>query len=206
MKMHKNLERIINFYLSLSILIIISPLLIIVLLALILIDGRPVIYSQDRVGLSGKIFKLYKIRTMVRNADDIMNDWKKNNTLEYQNYIKNNFKLDNDPRISYLGSFLRRTSVDELPQLYNVLKGDMNIVGPRPLLPAEIETYGASIEIYKTVKPGLTGLWQISGRSNTTFQERIKLDTEYIYKRSHIIDAIIIAKTIKLVLKDKNAK
>lgn len=176
--------------------IIFIPLLIIVKICYMLTgDFKKVIFTQDRIGKNGKNFKLYKFRSMVPNADEILFKYLKENeeaATEYKRYKK----LKNDPRITKVGSFIRKFSIDEFPQFINVLKGDMSLVGPRPYLPREIPDMG---EYYNTIiktKPGITGYWQVNGRSATTFGKRLVLDEYYYNHLSLKMDIKITIKTI----------
>lgn len=160
----------------------------------------PVIFSQPRVGSNGKLFKFYKFRSMVQNAEGMLKQWEADNSPEWQAYVANNFKLTNDPRVLRIGKTIRATSIDELPQLFNVLRGEMSLVGPRPLLPREVAEYGDTIQLYSEVRPGLTGLWQVSGRSKTSFAEREMYDVWYIKNWSLWTDIAILFRTIRTVL------
>lgn len=189
---------------SISVLIIISPLLAVVALLIILNDGFPVIFQQDRVGKDGKFFKMYKFRSMVKNAEEILKSDKK----LYERYVQNDFKLSaqEDIRILPFGNFIRKTSIDELPQFFNVLKGEMSVVGPRPVVGKELDIlYKKNSKKYKSVKPGVTGLWQASGRSNLSGEKRVQLELEGIEKKSLKFDIYIIFKTILQVLKRTGA-
>ena len=189
---------------STIILILISPVLVIVALLIILNDGFPVIFQQNRVGKDGKFFKIYKFRSMVKNAEEIL---KTDETL-YKKYVKNDFKLNAEEAIRILpfGNFMRKTSIDELPQFINVLKGEMSVVGPRPVVGKELDIlYGENADKYKSVKPGVTGLWQASGRSNLTGDQRFKLDLEGIERKSLKFDIYVIFKTIMEVLRRTGA-
>lgn len=169
-------------------------------------DGGPVIFNQPRVahGRAGT-FKFYKFRSMVNNAEGILREWQQGNTPEWQAYCANSFKLPEDPRVLKIGPFIRSTSIDELPQLFNVLMGDMSLVGPRPLVERELEHYGDNIELYKQARPGITGLWQVSGRSLTTFGDRIALDQWYVQNWSLWYDIIILLKTVQVVFRRQGA-
>lgn len=163
-------------------------------------DGGPVVFSQTRVGRDGKAFRFYKFRSMVINAELVIQQWETLNTPEWQAYVANNFKLSNDPRVLKVGNFIRQTSMDELPQLFNVLRGDMSLVGPRPLMQREVPDYGDEMTLYALVRPGLTGLWQVSGRSGTTFGDRIAFDGWYIKNWSLWTDIAILFKTVRAVI------
>jgi len=148
-----------------------------------------------------KKIKIYKFRTMYENAEEIFENFTEEQKQEY--YI--NFKLDNDPRITKVGDFLRKTSLDELPQLINILKGDMSIVGPRPIVEKEIEKYNGYASQVFSVLPGLTGYWQAHGRSDTTYDERVQMDMYYLRNRSLVLDFKIILKTVVSVIKKEGA-
>lgn len=166
-------------------------------------DG-PIFYEQLRIGKDGKYFRMYKYRTMIVGADKILKQYLEENEEAKKEYEKNH-KLRNDPRITELGKFLRKTSLDEIPQLLNVLIGNMSLVGPRPYLPEEKECIGRNFEIITSVKPGITGLWQVSGRSYTNFKERVKMETLYVKNKSLKNDIKILLKTIKIVIKKEGA-
>lgn len=168
-------------------------------------DFGPLIFKNKRVGLNGKTIYVYKYRSMCKNAEQVLEDLMNKNPKIKEEYLTNK-KLENDPRITKVGKFIRKTSIDELPQFINVLIGNMSIVGPRPYLHREIEDMGEAYEDIIKCKPGITGLWQVSGRSETTFKERTELDVKYKNKRSLWIDIKIFFKTIKVVLVGKGAK
>lgn len=190
--------------LSIIILLLVSPVLVIVSILILIYDGFPIFFTQDRVGKNGKLFRVIKFRSMVNNAEQIL----KSNKVMYEKYIQNDFKLkpEADPRILPFGLFIRKTSIDELPQFINVLKGDMSVVGPRPVLPDELKfLYGKDSNIYCSVKPGITGLWQASGRSELKGIQRVKLDIEGIKRKSLFFDLYIILKTIYVVILKRGA-
>lgn len=168
-------------------------------------DKNPVIFTQDRIGKDGKLFKIYKIRTMVPNADEILKKLLENNEklrLEY----KKNKKLEHDPRVTSVGDKLRRSSLDEFPQFFNVLVGNMTLVGPRPYLPREIKDMGESYFTIIQCKPAITGPWQIGGRSEIDFEERCQIDVNYIHEKTLSKDIKIFFKTIISVIKKDGAK
>ena len=168
-------------------------------------DNMPMFYAQLRFGKNGKVFKLYKYRSMCLNADEILEDYLNSNPEAKKEYKKYK-KLKNDPRVTKSGEFIRKSSMDEMPQFINILKGEMTVVGPRPYLPREKEDMGKNFDTIVSVKPGLTGLWQVSGRSNASFEERMKLDKKYIRERSVWLDIKIFFKTIgKTFFKDSSA-
>jgi exopolysaccharide biosynthesis polyprenyl glycosylphosphotransferase len=182
-------------------LIILSLLFLVVAIAIKIEDPKgTVFFSQTRVGKNGKEFKMYKFRSMVSNAEERLKD-----LLKYNEVTGAMFKMKNDPRVTKVGRFIRKTSIDELPQLWNVLKGDMSLVGPRPPLPREVEQYTEYDKQRLLVTPGCTGLWQISGRSNVGFKEMVELDLYYIRNRSILFDLKIIFKTIFVLFGSKDA-
>lgn len=182
----------------------ILPFMLFIAVIIYLDSEGPIIYKQKRIGQNGKEFNFYKFRSMVKNADTILEEYL--NTYESEKIEwQKNFKLKNDPRVTKIGRIIRKTSIDELPQLWNVLIGDMSLVGPRPLLPNEVERYNSYIEDYKLVLPGLTGVWQVSGRSDTTFEQRAIMDSWYIHNWSIWIDIVYLLKTVLAVVKSKGA-
>jgi Undecaprenyl-phosphate galactose phosphotransferase WbaP len=168
-------------------------------------DGGPVFFRQVRVGRRGRDFTCWKFRTMVVDAEDQMARWEKENPVLLARYCESNFKLAADPRVTRTGGWMRRKSLDELPQLINVLMGDMSLVGPRPLLRRELSDYGAVISLYERVRPGITGLWQTSGRSHTTFAERISYDEWYIKNWTVWYDLVIMLQTIWVLVQGEGA-
>lgn len=167
-------------------------------------SGNPVFFRHRRIGLRGRGFEVYKFRSMVEDAEARLAELLATDgraAMEWQA----THKLKNDPRITSIGRFLRKTSLDELPQLINVLKGEMSLVGPRPVIEQELEKYGSSLPYYLSVKPGLTGLWQVSGRSNLSYSERVALDVEYARSQSIIKDISIMLKTAKVLFSDRSA-
>ena len=176
--------------------------LFIVLAILVKLDSKgPIFFSHKRIGKNGKIIGIYKFRSMVSNSEEIF----KNFTEEQKKEFEKNFKLDDDPRITKIGGFLRKTSLDELPQLLNIIKGDMSVVGPRSIVRAEVEKYGVCADKLFSVKPGLTGFWQANGRSDTTYEERVQMDMYYIDNRSFLLDIRIILKTVISVIRKEGA-
>lgn len=184
---------------------ILLPLVLLVALLLLITDGGPVLYAQTRVGRHGKPFRCWKFRTMVRDADAALERALAADPALRLEWMAQR-KLRADPRIHPVGHFLRRSSLDELPQLWNVLVGDMSFVGPRPVVPDELHFYGAFAADYMAVRPGLTGAWQVSGRSNTTYDERVLLDVDYVRNMSFGTDLRIVAKTVKVVLAQTGAR
>ena len=162
------------------------------------------IFSQKRIGLNGKKFSFFKFRTMVKDADAILKTWIADHP-DIKTEFEEKFKLRGDPRITYFGKFLRRTSLDELPQIFNIIKGDMSLVGPRPIVQDEISKYGTHVDDVFRVKPGLSGLWQVSGRNDVSYERRIELDLEYLKKWSIWLDFVILFKTFRAALDGKGA-
>lgn len=167
-------------------------------------DDGPLFYEQLRIGKDGKEFRFYKFRSMVMNADEKLKDYLEQDEEARQEYIKYK-KLKNDPRITKLGKSLRKTSIDEFPQFINVLKGDMSLVGPRPYLHREIQDMGDSYETIISVKPGLTGYWQVNGRSEKDFKERTEMDVAYVRDRTLWLDIKLLIKTILKTFKKEGA-
>lgn len=194
-------KRSIDILVSIVAIIVLFPFFLIVAACIIVEDGYPVVFSQRRVGLDGREFKMFKFRTMCRNAETMRLE------LEDRNESGDGvmFKMRNDPRVLRIGRVLRRFSIDELPQLVNVLKGDLSIVGPRPPLPDEVKRYSLSDRKRLHVKPGLTCLWQISGRSDIPFEGQLSLDMQYIQSQSLFKDFVIVLKTIPAVLFGRGA-
>lgn len=182
-------------------LILLLPISFVIALLIYVEDRKPVIFRQKRLGRYGKNFYIFKFRTMHKDAEKIL----KSDLLLYKKYLENDYKLphDQDPRLLKIGHFLRRFSLDEIPQFFNVLKGDMSLVGPRPIVPDEIERYGEDAEEFLSVKPGITGLWQVTGRSDVPYPDRKYLDLLYIRNRTLRMDLVIIFKTIwKVIARD----
>jgi len=182
-------------------LLLVSPLLLLVALAVKLEQPRsPVLYSQIRIGKNGRAFKMYKFRSMVPGAERMIEQIADRNEASGAM-----FKMKDDPRVTRVGRWIRRTSIDELPQFWNVLRGEMSLVGPRPPLPREVAAYRECDFQRLTVMPGCTGLWQISGRSSVGFEEMVELDLQYIRKRNFWFDLLIIVRTVKLLFGSRNA-
>lgn len=196
-----------GFDVGIAILLAIPATLLLAAVGLLTIleDGLPVLYSQQRLGRSSKSFKMYKLRSMRNDADLILKCWKNNNSSEWQDYCANNNKLKDDPRLLRTGRWIRKFSIDELPQIYNVIRGDMSLVGPRPILASEADQYGENIVLYSSTRPALTGLWQVSGRSDCTFEQRSNLDAWYIRNWSIGFDIVILLRTFSVVLFRKGA-
>jgi lipopolysaccharide/colanic/teichoic acid biosynthesis glycosyltransferase len=199
----ERVKRVLDIVGALALAIVLSPLLIVVAVVLARNHGS-VIYSHPRTGRYGKTFGCLKFRTMVPNAEQVLTDLFNQNPSLRLEWMRDH-KLRDDPRVTRIGRFLRRTSLDELPQLWNVLKGDMSLVGPRPVVRDELQRYGRRLEMYLTAKPGVTGLWQVMGRSNTCYRRRVALDTYYVRKRSLLLDLYILLRTVKVVLRGNGA-
>ena len=184
--------------------ILILPVALIVAILIYLDSPGPIVFGHKRVGQGGKEFPCYKFRSMVPNAQEALEIYLKENP-EAREEWERDFKLKDDPRVTKIGKFLRKTSLDELPQLWNVLIGDMSLVGPRPIVRAEVEKYGEYINDFYLVPPGITGVWQVSGRSDTTYEERVLMDSWYVHNWSVWIDIVYLVKTVFAVIKSKGA-
>lgn len=193
-------KRCIDLLASLIGIIVLSPLFIIVVIAIKVESKGAAVFSQDRIGLKGKKFKMYKFRSMVSNAEELKGKLEKQNEMSGPM-----FKMKNDPRITKVGKFIRKTSIDELPQLFNIIKGDMSLVGPRPSLPKEVKEFESWMHERLDVKPGLTCYWQVSGRNNIDFEEWMELDIKYVRERSIFGDIKLIFKTFFVLFGDKDA-
>ena len=197
-------KRIFDIVFSIFLIFLFSPIIVITAILIKLTSKGPIFYVQERPGRFGRMIKIYKFRTMYLDADKKLEEILKNNEELREEFMKYR-KLKNDPRITPLGRFLRRFSIDEIPQLFNVLKGDMSIVGPRPYQIDEIEHMGEYKDIVLSVRPGLTGLWQISGRSDLSFQAKLKIETWYVLNWNLWLDLFIIIRTIPAVISGKGA-
>jgi len=199
------IKRMCDFFAALIGIILLTPLWIIVALMVRLNDGGPAFFKQERVGLDGTTFTMFKFRTMRVDAEELKASLMEANEADASAGNSVMFKMANDPRITRIGSFLRKTSIDELPQLFNVLRGDMSLVGPRPPLPSEVAQYEPRVMGKFAVRPGITGLWQISGRSNLSWDETVHLDLSYAQHRSLTLDAWIMLQTIPALLRHEGA-
>jgi Undecaprenyl-phosphate galactose phosphotransferase WbaP len=199
------LKRSIDIIGSILLLLVLSPLLLFIAALIKAEDGGPVFFIQSRVGRGGRDFRCWKFRTMVVDAEAQLARWEDENPVLLARYRGENFKLPNDPRTTRIGCWLRRKSLDELPQLINVFLGHMSLVGPRPLLRRELPDYGAVITLYERVRPGITGLWQISGRSHTTFAQRVSYDEWYIKNWTVWYDVVITLQTFWVLVRGEGA-
>lgn len=199
-----SLKRIVDIVFAAISLLVVAPLLALIALSIWLNDRGPVLYGQTRIGYRGRTFRCLKFRSMVPDADVVLRDLLERDPearLEWQTTQK----LKDDPRCTAFGRFLRRTSLDELPQLINVIRGDMSLVGPRPIVMAETRFYGSELSVFKKARPGVTGLWQVSGRSDTSYETRVKLDSAYVRDWSFRNDLVILLRTVAVVLSSKGS-
>lgn len=201
--LQSGMKRCIDLIGALALALVFSPILLFVVVSLYC-EGGNVLFGHTRIGKGGKAFKVYKFRTMVPKADellplllaadpDLRTEWHRDH------------KLRQDPRVTYTGRFLRRTSLDELPQLINVIRGEMSLVGPRPIVRGEIKRYGRTVRDYLSVKPGLTGIWQVSGRNDTDYRRRIAMDRYYARNASLLLDAVVLLRTVRVVTNPRGA-
>lgn len=193
-------KRVIDLVVAATLVVLLSPVLLLTALIVKFWMGGPVIYRHRRIGFGGRSFDCLKFRTMVANGDEILQRYLAANPVAMEEWCRSR-KLTHDPRVTKLGLFLRKTSIDELPQLLNILIGDMSCVGPRPIVTEELERYGVHAHEYFRARPGVTGSWQVSGRSRVTYGDRVKLDAEYVRKWSIGWDLVILARTVPAVLK-----
>ena len=200
-KVYIKIKRVIDVILASVALILLSPLFAIIAIAIKIDSKGPVFLAHKRIGKNGKIIKLYKFRSMVINAEELIKSFTPEQMKEY----KENYKLTNDPRITKVGKFLRKTSLDELPQLINIINGDLSIIGPRPVIADELEKYGTNKDKFLSVTPGLTGYWAANGRSNTTYEQRMEMELYYIDNLSLKMDIKVFFKTILSVVKKEGA-
>ena len=200
--MYRIVKRILSILCSVISIIVLSPLFIIISLIVKISSKGSVFFIHERIGLKGKKFKLIKFRTMVDNAEDMIASFNPEQKKEWEE----NFKLKYDPRITKIGKFLRKTSLDELPQLINILKGDMSFVGPRPIVEDELSWYGDNKEKLLSVKPGLTGWWAVNGRSDVPYPERCDLELYYVDHVSFGFDLLILLKTLGAIIRKDGAR
>ena len=198
------LKRVLDILVASAGIAVLWPLMLMVALAIRWTDPGPAIFGHERIGLNGRRFKCLKFRSMIINSDAALRDLLERDAAAAAEWAQSQ-KLKNDPRVTKLGKILRETSLDELPQLWNVLKGDMSIVGPRPIVSAEVRRYGNYFKAYASTKPGITGLWQVTGRSDCSYDERVSLDVAYVQNWSILRDVWIIARTIIVVFARKGS-
>lgn len=196
-------KRLFDIIFSLLVLVLCAPVYLALSIAIVSTSSGPIFYIQERVGKNYRHFGCIKFRTMIPDADRLL-DRMMAQSEDMRQEFSENFKLKQDPRITKIGKFLRTTNLDEFPQFINVLKGEMSIVGPRPLVPEEIARYGAKIDRVLTIRPGITGLWQVSGRNDIPYEQRINIDVSYVKRRNLWLDLRIIFKTILLTVVPKN--
>lgn len=196
-------KRLFDISFSLTVLTLGFPIYLLLAVCTYIASPGPVFFSHQRVGRNGRPFGCMKFRTMVPNADQKLQALL-DSSPELRREFEETFKLKNDPRVTWIGKFLRVTSLDELPQFINVLKGDMSVVGPRPLVKDELARYGQDIDRVLSVKPGVTGLWQVSGRNDISYEARVKLDVSYVTRRSFFMDLSMILKTVSVMILPKN--
>lgn len=200
-EIYKIMKRGMDIFIASIALVLLLPLFLIITIAIKLDSKGKVIFKHKRIGKDGKEIYIYKFRTMVENAEDLIKSF----TPEQMKEFKENFKLEKDPRVTKVGDFLRKTSLDELPQLINILKGDLALIGPRPVINDELEKYSTNKSKFLSVTPGLTGYWAANGRSNTTYEQRMTMELYYVDNISLKLDAEIFAKTVVSVLKREGA-
>ena len=200
-EIYKIVKRGMDIFIASISLVLLLPLFLIITIAIKLDSKGKVIFKHKRIGKDGKEIYIYKFRTMVENAQDLIKSF----TPEQKKEFRENFKLENDPRITKVGNFLRKTSLDELPQLINILKGDLALIGPRPVINDVLEKYSTNKSKFLSVTPGLTGYWAANGRSNTTYEQRMTMELYYVDNISLKLDAEIFAKTVVSVLKREGA-
>lgn len=196
-------KRVVDIFGATALAIVFFPIILVLIYSLQR-EGGAIVFRHTRIGKYGKAFKVYKFRTMVPNADRVLRDLIAQDSELREEWLKDH-KLRNDPRVTAVGKFLRRTSLDELPQLWNVMRGEMSLVGPRPVIRAELKKYGRGARYYLAVKPGLTGLWQVSGRNDTDYRRRVAMDRRYVRTASLRVDLVVLVKTIDVVLRRRGA-
>ena len=198
-----SVKRCFDVVFSLSVLILFSPVYLLLALLIALSSQGPIFYIQERVGKDYKPFRCIKFRTMVVNAEEVLEQMMATSP-DLREEFEDNFKLKDDPRITWIGKFLRVTSLDEFPQFWNVLTGDMSVVGPRPLVPEELSKYGNQIDKVLMIRPGITGLWQVSGRNDIPYPRRVQIDVYYVNARNFWLDLCVVIKTIGIVISPKD--
>jgi Undecaprenyl-phosphate galactose phosphotransferase WbaP len=197
------IKRLFDIVFSLAVLILFAPVYLLLAVLILSSSPGPVFYVQERVGTNRKLFNCLKFRTMVQNADEVLVQIMEKHPHIRQEF-EDNFKLKHDPRITWIGKLLRVTSLDEFPQFWNVLKGDMSVVGPRPLVEEELPKYGRYMDKILTIRPGITGLWQVSGRNDIPYPRRVQIDLYYVNAKNFWMDLWIIIKTVGVVIFPNN--
>jgi Undecaprenyl-phosphate galactose phosphotransferase WbaP len=200
----RRIKRTIDVLAAVILAVLALPVAVVIALAILLESGRPVFFGHKRVGRAGRSFRVWKFRTMRVNGDEILARHLEENPEAAEEWGVNR-KLRNDPRVTRIGRLLRRSSLDELPQIWNILRGQMSIAGPRPIVQEEIGKYGQAYPLYALTAPGLTGLWQVSGRNDTTYRHRVELDAAYVRNWTPGLDFLLLWKTVGVVLKGKGA-
>jgi Undecaprenyl-phosphate galactose phosphotransferase WbaP len=198
------IKRSVDIVVSAAALLLSGPLLVLIALSVRLTSPGPIFFSHVRIGAGGRRFAAWKFRTMYTNGKELLDKHLDSDPAALAEWLRDQ-KLRNDPRVTPLGKYLRKWSLDELPQIWNVLHGDMSIVGPRPIVNDEIIRYGDVFELYTSVKPGITGLWQVSGRNNTTYEERVRFDAYYVLNWSPWLDVYILIKTVVTIIRRTGA-
>ena len=198
-RIQRKIKCVLDVSVALALLILFFPLLTGISLLLLAVQGPPILFKHKRIGRNGEAFECLKFRTMVHHAERVLKDHLATNPVDRREWELNR-KLRDDPRVTSLGSVMRKASLDELPQLLNVLRGEMSLVGPRPIDQSELRLYGSHVYVYKSVLPGITGPWQVSGRSNVSFDKRVELDAEYVMNWSITKDIVILLKTLVVVI------
>lgn len=192
-------KRAFDLTVSVPALVVLSPLILVAAVLIKMSDRGPAFFAQERVGCNGRRFRCLKLRTMVRDGDEVLARHLQENDAARQEWNSTR-KLKSDPRVTALGSFLRKISLDEIPQFFNVIRGDMSVVGPRPIVQAESRFYGKHLPLYLSTRPGITGFWQISGRNDLSYGSRVELDARYVRNWSLLTDVGIVIKTLPAVL------
>lgn len=200
-RIYELIKRTVDLICSLAALIILSPIFLIIAIAIKLESKGTVLFSQERIGYNGRVFKMYKFRSMVANAEELKKKLEEKNEMDGPM-----FKMKEDPRVTKVGKFIRRTSIDELPQLINILKGEMSLVGPRPSLPNEVRKFDDWMLERLSVKPGLTCYWQVGGRNDIDFEDWMRLDIKYVRERNTLLDFKLIFKTFFVLFGDEHAR
>jgi exopolysaccharide production protein ExoY len=191
-------KRSFDILVALAALVVLSPIFLLIMTLVKYSDGGSIFYGHRRIGYNGSTFRCLKFRTMSENGDAVLQHYLKHNPAAYEEWRATR-KLQHDPRVTVIGTVLRKLSLDELPQLINILRGEMSLVGPRPVVEDELELYEASAVYYLQTRPGLTGLWQVSGRNDVSYETRVAFDTQYVRNWSLIADLVIVFRTIPAV-------